>query len=40
MSIEERRKEIWDEFEQRPALQYAMARDCAPWHNNIEDDYH
>ena len=39
MSLEERKNELWKSFEEMPAVMGIMARDYAPYHWELEQDY-
>ena len=39
MSLEERSAELWKAFEEQPRIMDAMARNYAPYHNDLEQDY-
>lgn len=39
MSVEERSEELWAAFEAQPKVMDVMARDYAPYHNDLDQDY-
>jgi hypothetical protein len=39
MSLEERKNELWKSFDDMPEVMRITARDYAPYHNELEQDY-
>jgi len=39
MTMEERSEELWKAFEEQPKIMHAVARDYAPYHNDLDQDY-